>query len=86
MSWLEFKSFIKSNKNKKFIIKVQGFIDLNLYSKITQVLINKEEVNLFDKKRNILKINKHQVMKIELIKDNTVKIKLHELLMIYIEK
>ena len=86
MSWLQFKNFIKSNKNEKFIIKVQGFIDLNLYSKITQVLINKEEVNLFDKKRNILKINKHQVMKIELIKDNTVKIKLHELLMIYIEK
>ena len=41
MSWLEFKSFIKSNKNKKFIIKVQGFIDLNLCSKITKVLVNK---------------------------------------------
>ena len=86
MSWLQFKNFIKSNKNEKFIIKVQGFIDLNLYSKITQVLINKEEVNLFYKERNILKINKHQVMKIEFIKDNTVKIKLHELLIIYIEK
>ena len=86
MSWVEFKNFIKSNKNKKFIIKVQGFIDLNLYSKITKVLINKEEVNLFYKERSILKINKHQVMKIEFIKDNTVKIKLHELLMIYIEK
>ena len=68
------------------MIKVQGFIDLNLCSKITKVLINKEEVNLFYKERSILKINKHQIMKIELIKDNTVKIKLHELLMIYIEK
>ena len=86
MSWLQFKNFIKSNKNEKFIIKVQGFIDLNLCSKITKVLINKEEVNLFYKERNILKINKHQVMKIEFIKDKTVKIKLHELLMIYIEK
>lgn len=86
MSWLQFKNFIKSNKNKKFIIKVQGFIDLNLYSKITKVLINKEKVNFFYKERCILKINKHQVMKIEFIKDNTVKIKLHELLMIYIEK
>ncbi len=86
MSWLQFKNFIKSNKNEKFIIKVQGFIDLNLCSKITKVLVNKEEVNLFYKERSILKINKHQVMKIEFIKDNTVKIKLHELLMIYIEK
>ena len=86
MSWLKFKNFIKSNKNEKFMIKVQGFIDLNLCSKITKVLINKEEVNLFYKERSILKINKHQIMKIELIKDNTVKIKLHELLMIYIEK
>ena len=83
---MNIKDLTKLNNNKKAtaIINLNGLVSLK--QKVNNMSIIEKQDNLCIREGNkdILYINKHQIMKIELL-DNLIKIKLDQLLEITVE-
>ena len=82
---MNIKDFLKEMKTKdKVNIKIKGIINFEIILNKVEAIEDKDNIWILNKEKKVLEINKHQISKIILDKENNIVIKLDQLLEIYI--
>lgn len=82
---MNIKDFLKEMKTKdKVNIKIKGIINFEIILNKIEAVEDKDNIWIKNKEKKVLEINKHQISKIILDKENNIVIKLDQLLEIHI--
>lgn len=82
---MNIKDFFKEMKTKdKVNIKIKGIINFEIILNKIEAVEDKDNIWIINKEKKVLEINKHQISKIILDKENNIVIKLDQLLEIHI--
>ncbi len=82
---MNIKDFLKEMKTKdKVNIKIKGIINFEIILNKIEAVEDKDNIWIINKEKKVLEINKHQISKIILDKENNIVIKLDQLLEIHI--
>lgn len=82
---MNIKDFLKEMKTKdKVNIKIKGIINFEIILNKVEAIEDKDNIWILNKEKKVLEINKHQISKIILDKENNIVIKLDQLLEIHI--
>ena len=82
---MNIKDFLKEMKTKdKDNIKIKGIINFEIILNKIEAVEDKDNIWIINKEKKVLEINKHQISKIILDKENNIVIKLDQLLEIHI--
>lgn len=82
---MNIKDFLKEMKIKdKVNIKIKRIINFEIILNKIEAVEDKDNIWIINKEKKVLKINKHQISKIILDKENNIIIKLDQLLEIHI--
>ena len=82
---MNIKDFFKEIKTKdKVNIKIKGIINFEIILNKIEAVEDKDNIWIINKEKKVLEINKHQISKIILDKENNIVIKLDQLLEIHI--
>ena len=82
---MNIKDFFKEMKTKdKVNIKIKGIINFEIILNKIEAVEDKDNIWIINKEKKVLEINKHQISKIILDKENNTVIKLDQLLEIHI--
>ena len=82
---MNIKDFLKEMKTKdKVNIKIKGIINFERILNKIEAVEDKDNIWIINKEKKVLEINKHQISKIILDKENNIVIKLDQLLEIHI--
>lgn len=82
---MNIKDFLKEMKTKhKVNIKIKGIINFEIILNKIEAVEDKDNIWIINKEKKVLEINKHQISKIIVDKENNIVIKLDQLLEIHI--
>lgn len=80
----DLKNIIMEENKKSYIIEIEGLISTKVQINKCEILLNNDNVILFDEAKNKLSINRHQIVRINIDANNIITIDLDQFLKIYI--